>query len=112
MASILVKNVPGAIGDQCNCECETWSDHWQVNNTVPSPTQCSVVGCGSTDLIIAPVQKTFAWEDTYIYIVPICQACSEKTDKINIRDHNLLVIADKCLAPKRGDKGSFGFFGG
>ena len=101
MATIIVRNVPGAVGEACPCECETWAEHWQFNNTEPFPSQCSVVSCNGTDLVLAPVQKTFAWEDRYTYVVPICRACSEKSDLLTLRDHGLLVIADKCLAPKR-----------
>ena len=97
---VRVKNAEGY--EHNGCRCGTWFDHWKKFSHVKIQ-RCVVVGCSNIDLIGCPVTKSNP-QDNGIYIIPLCNEHSKKTEELKILPSCPFVSAD--LEMTCGDAGT------
>lgn len=74
------------------CGCGSWKNHWINNSGKPWPTFCSASDCMQGAEVGAHViNSTLNGE----WIIPLCNACNQRTDVFSISVTTIPVSANK-----------------
>ena len=77
-----VKNVNGSSRFPAPRGYNSWLDYWE-KQTKKRVSACGVMFCSNRDLVGAHVQKANS-TDRSNYITPICRACNQRTDELDV----------------------------
>ena len=84
------KNKAGTSGRSCSCG--SWKQHWENFSGEKWPSHCSVLGCGNEATVGAHIYNADVQGEQ---IVPMCDACNQRTDAFDLKDRTTLVSANK-----------------
>jgi hypothetical protein len=106
-----VKNATGT--SELSCSCGSWLAHWEKFSGQTTEF-CQAIGCIKRDVVGAHVQRTDVYDFTS-YIYPLCNACNQSEQTLEVSDSYKLVKANKaetCEKSKPGLSGISGLLGG
>ena len=74
------------------CSCGSWKNHWVNNSGKTWPLFCSAAGCIQHAEVGAHVINSTICDE---WIIPLCNACNQKTVEFSISADTIPVPANK-----------------